>query len=347
MRTKLAIAGVAALLGVAVALIVWRGPDWHAVHDAFTAVTWSWVFAAIGLNLLSVVARSLAWNITIEQSVEPPRPAYVLVFSAFCVGLFANAVLPGRVGEFARVAVLRRRMPGRTGVTATLLGSVVAHRMFDLFPAITLVIWVLFTAKIPRWAYTSLAVVLVVGSLLFLVAVLLARHQHREPEGLSRMRQLLVRTRQGLAVMRKPLPALEATMFQFAGWGCQLFAVWAAMRAFDIHEPLPAAGLVLVLMNVATIFPIWPGNVGLVQIAVATPLVAYGVPYARGIAFGIGLQAIEASVGIGIGLVFLAREGISYAMLKQFEEDTEETLEPGRLSVPEAEPSRERARSIG
>ena len=34
------------------------------------------------------------------------------------------------------------------------------------------------------------------------------------------------------------------------------------MRAFDIHEPLPAAALVLVLMNVATIFPLWPGTSG-------------------------------------------------------------------------------------
>ena len=58
---------------------------------------------------------------------------FPLVFSAFCVGLFANAVLPGRVGELARVAVLRRRMPGRKGATATLIGSVFAHRMFDLF----------------------------------------------------------------------------------------------------------------------------------------------------------------------------------------------------------------------
>ena len=55
---------------------------------------------------------------------------------------------------------------------------------------------------------------------------------------------------------------------------CQLFAVWTAMRAFDIHEPLPAAALVLLLMNVATIVPLWPGNVGLVQVAIATPLVA-------------------------------------------------------------------------
>jgi uncharacterized protein (TIRG00374 family) len=338
--------GVVALLALAVALVVWRGPDWGAVHDAFAAVTWEWVLAAIGLNLLSVVTRSVAWDTAIEQSVAPPRPSFPLVFSAFCVGLFGNAVLPGRVGELARVAVLRRRMPGRKGTTATLIGSVFAHRMFDLFPSLTLVVWVLFAAKIPGWAYTSLAAVLAVGTALFLTAMMLARRRHRELEELGKLRQLLSRARLGLAVMRSPLPALKAAAFQFVGWGCQLFAVWCAMRAFQIHEPLAAAGLVLVLMNIATIFPVWPGNVGLVQIAVATPLVGYGVAYAHGIAFGIGLQAIEASVGIGIGLVFLAREGLSYAILKQMDEAPEDSSET-EAQVPAPARERERARSTG
>jgi uncharacterized protein (TIRG00374 family) len=326
-RRWLVLVGVVALIAVAASLVVWRGPDWHAVHDAFTAVSWPWVAIAIGLNLLSVVARSVSWDTCIEQSLEPPHPAYPLVFSAFCVGLFANAVLPGRVGELARAAVLRRRMPGRKGATATLIGSVFAHRMFDLFPTITLVVWVLVAADIPTWAYLTLGLALGIGVLLFALAVLLAHRQHRELESLGSIRQLLGRARQGLAIMREPVPALKATAFQYGGWFCQLLAVWAAMRAFQIDEPLAAAGLVLVLMNVATIIPLWPGNVGLVQIAVATPLVNYGIAYPHGIAFGIGLQAIEASVGIGIGLVFLAREGLSFATLRHMEERTEDTLE--------------------
>ena len=132
---------VVPVIGGAVALFVFRGPDWHLVHDAFTVVRWRWVIAAIGLNLLSVLARALCWDTTIKQSLEPPWPRFPLVFSAFSVGLFANAVLPGRVGELARVAVLRRRLPGRRGVTATLIGSVFAHRIFDLFPATALVVW--------------------------------------------------------------------------------------------------------------------------------------------------------------------------------------------------------------
>ena len=122
--------------------------------------------------------------------------------------------------------------------------------------------------------------------------------------------------RHGLGVMRRPLPALVAVSFQILGWLCQLFAVWTAMRAFGLHLALAAAGLVLVLMNVATILPLWPGNVGLVQAAVALPLTQYGVNYGTGFGFGIGLQAIEASVGIGFGLIFLAREGLSFAMLR-------------------------------
>jgi uncharacterized protein (TIRG00374 family) len=321
------------LLAVAVALIIWHGPDWSSVQDAFTLVRWEWVIAAIGLNLLSVLFRAFAWETVIKQSIEPPRPGFRLVFSAFSVGLFANAVLPGRVGELARVAVLRRRITGRRGATATLVGSVFAHRMFDLFPAVTLVIWVLLTAKIPGWALTSIALVLAVGLSLFVATLVLARRANRDAlDGLGPLRTLLVRARLGLAVMRSPTAAATAASFQFAGWTCQLFAVWAAMRAFHIYSSLSAAGLVLVLINVATIFPLWPGNFGLVQIAIALPLVNYGVQYAKGVAFGVGLQAIEASVGVGVGLIFLAREGLSYAVLKQMDDDERVDEEAARSS---------------
>jgi len=84
------------------------------------------------------------------------------------------------------------------------------------------------------------------------------------------------------------------------------------------------AGVVLVLVNVATIFPLWPGNVGLLQAAIALPLRPYGVPYGRGFAFAIGLQAIEASVGVGIGLIFLAREGLSLATLREMPQEAAE-----------------------
>ena len=305
-----------------VALVWWRGPDWGTVWHAFDAVKWYWVVVAIGLNLLSVVARALAWNTVIKQAIDPPHPRFQLVFSAFSVGLFANAVLPGRIGELARVAVLTRklRFQGRrpNGTWAALVGTVFAHRLFDLVPVVGLILYVLATAKIPHWAITSLVVVGVIGLGLFAFAFASARRHHQSVvDEVGPVRRLLTMARYGLGVLHAPGPAAVAILFQCTGWLFQFFAVYTTMRAFEIHAPLPAAGLVLLLMNVATLFPLWPGNIGLLQAVVALPLRSYGVATGKALAFGFGLQAIEASVGVGVGLMFLAREGLSFAMLRR------------------------------
>jgi uncharacterized membrane protein YbhN (UPF0104 family) len=330
--------GAAAGVG---ALVWWRGPDWSLVGDAFTAVRWEWVVLAIALNLVSVIVRAVAWRTVITQALAEPHPRFPLVFSAFSVGLFANAVLPGRIGELARVAVLTRKLPGRDGAWASLIGTVFAHRLFDLVPSLLLVVYVLLTAKVPHWAYTSLMVALGIGFALLTFGIASARREGTSVlDELGPARRLVTMARYGLGVLHSPLPALGAAFFQCLGWLCQLLAVYSAMRAFHIHAPLPAAALVLVLMNIATLFPLWPGNVGLVQAAIALPLITYGVAKARGIAYGFGLQAIEASVGVGVGMLFLAREGLSFAMLR---------VMPGAeaAEVPEEEEPRARARIPG
>jgi len=342
---------VASAAGV-VALLWWRGPAWSAVAAAFTAVEWHWVAAAVGLNLLSVLVRAVAWRTVIVQAFPKPHPSFMLVFSAFCVGLLANAVLPGRIGELARVAVLNRRMPQK-GAWPRLLGTVFAHRVFDLVAVMALIVYVVATAHIPEWAVTSLIVVVALGVVLFTVAVVSARRDRLTglEEGVGAVRKVVRLARYGLGVMRQPGAAALALLLQILGWTCQIFAVYTAMRAFGIHHGVPAAGLVLVLMNVATIFPLWPRNVGLVQAAVSLPLFTYyGVAKARGIAFGFGLQAIEASVGIGMGLIFLAREGLSLAMLKVMPDASQaEAPDEGDSAeqLGEADAERSRARVPG
>jgi glycosyltransferase 2 family protein len=336
-----------ALLGLVVAAIVvgllwWRGPSLSAIGDAFTVVRWRWIFAAIGLNLFSVVWRAVAWRTVIRQAMPPPQPRFPLIFSAFSVGLFANALLPGRIGELARVAVLTRKLHGRTGAWATLVGTVVAHRVFDLIPVIGLIVFVVLTARIPSWAISSLEIFVVIGIGMFAFAVASARLHHRSAlEELGAFRRVVVMARHGLGVMRAPLAAAGAIFFQTLGWFCQLLAVYAALRAFHIEVPLAAAGLVLLLMNVATVFPLWPGNIGLVQAAIALPLRRYGVAYAHGLAFGFGLQLIEASVGVGVGLLFLAREGLSFGMVRVMPDAAQAELP----HEDEAESEAERARA--
>jgi uncharacterized membrane protein YbhN (UPF0104 family) len=306
------------------ALVVWRSPDTGLLERAFRAVEWEWVAVAVAVNLFSVIARARAWAIVIRQSVPPPWPRNRTVFSAFSIGLLANAALPGRVGELARVAVVTRHVRRRPGTWATIVGTVLAHRMFDVVVAVALVAFTLFTAPIPTWAEPVLAGVIGIGLGALLAGFLLARRQHLPLEDeLGPLRRLLRLARQGLTVLRRPGPAVAALTLQLVGWVAQLAAVYTAMLAFGIEASVPEAALVLVIMNVVGLFPFWPGNVGLVQAAIAAALLPYGVSYGHGFLFGIGLQAIEVSVGVGLGFLFLAREGFTFAMLRRMPEVTD------------------------
>ncbi len=319
------------VLGAMFAVLAWRAPDLDLVGRAFTEVEWAWVAVAIGFNLVSTSLRAIAWHIVVNQALPAPHPKHRHVFSAFCVGLLGNAVLPGRVGEIARVGVLSRHTPAKGGNWAPIFGSAFAHRLFDVPPTIGLVVYVFVAARIPEWAVPGVEIVLGLGGALLLasfVLVLRSRRQGHPPlEGLGRMKRLWHMTLRGLRVLHAPGPAVAAALLQILGWTTQLLAVYFAFAAFGIDEPIAAAALVLLVANVALAFPLWPGSVGLFQAAVALALIPYGVAYQHGFAYGIGLQAIEMSVGLSLGLVYLAREGISFAMLKQIPRVTPDSVE--------------------
>ena len=138
----------------------------------------------------------------------------------------------GAPGAGGGARACRRSPPSRPhgpGTSATLLGTVFAHRLFDLFPVALLCTYVLLTARIPHWAVTSLIIVGLVGVALLAVAMLSARRQaslseHHHHDGSRTVRRLLAMAREGLAVMRAPLPAAAAVFFQTVGWTLQLLA---------------------------------------------------------------------------------------------------------------------------
>ncbi len=64
---------VVPMLGAVVAVLWWRGPDWALVGDTFRLVEWSWILAAIGLNLASVAVAGL--RLADGRRAGPSRPA--------------------------------------------------------------------------------------------------------------------------------------------------------------------------------------------------------------------------------------------------------------------------------
>jgi phosphatidyl-myo-inositol alpha-mannosyltransferase len=155
-----------------------------------------------------------------------------------------------------------------------------------------------------------------------------------------------VRGREGLAVFRKPLPALHATASQLTAWALQWLACYATMLALGLpgHANLAAAAAVLLAVNLTAIVPLTPSNVGVFQAACIAVLHPFGVDASRALAYGLTLQAVEIFDALVLGGFALLREGLQWSDLRRQARDRLDQAGVGGGSLlPAASLPRERA----
>jgi uncharacterized membrane protein YbhN (UPF0104 family) len=88
-------------------------------------------------------------------------------------------------------------------------------------------------------------------------------------------------------------------------------AGWCVLRAFDLHLPWHAALFLLVAVTFAQAVPASAGSVGVFELAARSALVAYGVPPAVALSAGLVLHAVSALPFIVLGVVGMARLGVT------------------------------------
>src|SRR5207302_3657093 len=110
----------------------------------------------------------------------------------------AHAALPARIRARARGPVPTPRPPQQRA-WATLVGTVFAHRVFDLVPVLMLIVYVLAAAKIPQWAVASLIAIVGIGLALFAFAFASARLHYRTipVDSMGAVRRILTMARHG------------------------------------------------------------------------------------------------------------------------------------------------------
>ena len=329
-RFLVGIAALAAVLGIAV-----RQLDVTTLERI--DIGWWWVLASLGLNLLSVAFKAVAWKLALDTIPNHPHFHYSQVLPALFIGFLVNSVIPARLGEVARVSILRRRarLSGNDVPVIKLAGTVVAEQIVSTIAlvAVVLVLLASLDVSIPHKLKTAIVALGAVALVLILSVVgiyTLARNQRFRRRGVARSRfdqavLLTMRIVQGLeegqALFRRPPYATAAIGASVLSWAAQVAGIYAALDAFGIHPTLGRAGLVFLATTVLQLFPIIPGNVGSFQITCATALLQYQVSFTRGIAFGIGLQLIEITLGIGLGFWFLSREGLSLQDVRNLRDD--------------------------
>lgn len=323
----------------------------HVEYDefvqAFTGVAWLYVFLAVLANFASIMLKVASWKIIFDY-VEGFHGRWRDLTSALMIGFLVNALIPARVGEVARAFVISRRedMLGRHISRSTVFGTVVLERVFDGVVMAMIVLYGITRLDLPTWANRG-AIALIVISVFFaivLVALEVKReklklgaqeaaanrgeHQPRWRELSTRLYGIIARFSEGQKVLRSPLRVIGILCTTSLSWGSQLMAVYFSLHAFhtltgepltggSFSEGITRALLLLILINVAGALPATPGNVGIFQLATVIPLtVSYDISHSTALAFSVGLQAIEGSIGVGVGSICLLREGLKFDQVK-------------------------------
>jgi peptidoglycan-N-acetylglucosamine deacetylase len=342
-RTALKAAAFA-LVVAALVLLVSQRYSLQVIANVFTDVDPVYVLAALVANLGSVAAKSLTWKAALDAvpGDDEGRPLDVSVrevIPAIFIGFLLNTVLIARLGEVARVSVLRRKLVARDRPVpvTTVVGTLVTEQILSGIMLIGVLVGVVVFTPVPEQAVRLLAVLSGVVLFIGLVAAgieIAGRIQRRRmvptAQYVERWWHLLGISftstmsglREGQAIFRRPRLLAWGLVMATISWVMQLAGIYWALRAYGIDEGLGAAGVVFLASNLVQLFPITPGNLGVFQGATAGGLsVLYPVSSDLALTFSIGLQLIEAALGVGIGFVFLSLEGLSVAELRRQVED--------------------------
>jgi phosphatidylinositol alpha-mannosyltransferase len=325
------------LIVAAAGLVVWK-VDLNALRAALHPESWAFVFAAIAANTASVIFKGWAWKGVVDglPAVRSRTRVRDLVSPLF-VGFLFNTVLAARLGEIVKVLLARRRLAvrGETVGNTMLLGSVVVENLVSTMAWVAVVVAVGLFLPLSQTIWITTLVIGFICLTIIGVALLRSPGRHMPPwlstgplwhRATRAFARLWGAVRESHIGLRNPRQLAAITLPSVASWGAQLVGIYCALRAFGLEVVgWSGAGLLLVTVTVAQIFPILPGNVGVFQAAVVVPIThSYPVSSASALAFAVGLQATEIVVGVVIGFLFLMVEGVSFRQLRmEAEAETE------------------------
>lgn len=150
------------------------------------------------------------------------------------------------------------------------------------------------TLTLPPWmARGVLALVVGVSSLLALTLAAAWRHDAIVTQWAGRVPERLLaalrNSGRALAPLRSPSRGSAALALALLKKCAEVIAILCVQRAFGIELPIASAVLVLAALNLATLVPIVPGNIGVYEAAVAVIYVRLGVPLER----AVGLAVVQ------------------------------------------------------
>jgi uncharacterized protein (TIRG00374 family) len=330
------------LLGwaVAVACLWWvfHDVEFDELASRMTSIGWGWVTLAIGAQILSYVIQGYRWKILLR----PTGDLSVLRTSqAIYVGLFANTILPLRVGELVRMFLVSRWL--RVEFMA-ILPSYLVERMIDaIWLAITLALVALFVPLPGQLIVGEQILVgfIVVAAAAFVFAIVKKeRARGAEPDALtnstadpsaasmpacapSRRRKpfgfvsrFVDQMANGFHKIGLSRNFLTAAVVSLGLLVFQVLALWLVMPAMGIQLSVWQGTVAFLILRLGTSLPNAPSNLGSYQFFAVVALEIFGIDKTTAASFSVVSFLLLTLPLAVIGLIALWRTGMSFSAIR-------------------------------
>lgn len=306
---------------VVTALAFWllaRAIDWGEFLVALTSVPLGILAVTVGIYLVSMVVRAIAWQFLLQRKVSATTA--VLGINE---GYFFNNILPFRIGEIARAFLVGRR--SRLGIFHV-LSTIVVERSYDLVIAASLLLSTLPLALKLDWA-RPIATLLLVIILAGLFTVYLAAHNREWVE--TRIERLAGRW--GI-VRRWILPQIHSILNGFSvltrveffagsfgllalSWLMAIFRDWLLIRVFVPAAPIWWGALGISASNIVGAVPSVMASLGTYELGAVGALTLVGMSKEAVLAYALIVHVTHLISSSLIGVYALSREGQTFSEL--------------------------------
>jgi uncharacterized protein (TIRG00374 family) len=298
--------------------------DGPATLRALTDAHYAWVLVSLAAVFAVALIKTARWGVLFKISERPA--SFAELFTALMVTQMLNALIPIRIGEVVRIALMKQS--GQSG--ATTLSTIATEKVMDLIAAGMLAVAVVTWTVAPDWLQNWAATTLVLG-LAAIGGLALVWHLRNRIEEIAKT--MLMRwgylpeswTSQLLRVLRTFLTAfgvlttlniaVRVVLWTGLSWLASLFSLGAMFAAFGLQLPWAAVVVLVLSMSFSNLVPSPPALVGIMQALVVAILGAYGVSQPTALGLGLVLNVTAVAPLILLGSLGLSQRSISIAGL--------------------------------
>jgi hypothetical protein len=251
------------------------------------------------LGLAIEIAALYAYTLLTRAALGPAGD-HVSAFRLFRIQMSTKALSSIVPGGSAAGSALGYRLMTMSGVPGTDAGFALATAGLGSAVVLNLIFWVCLLVSIPLrgvnagYSTAALAGLIVMGVAALLVVGLL--EGKRRAERVLRWFARKLRLNEDRAAMGvrhigsrlRELTADRHLLLQVFGWATanwllDAVALWVFLRAFGVSTDIDALLVAFCLVNVLAVIPITPGGLGIIEVALPSALVGFGLTRATAV----------------------------------------------------------------